>query len=103
MCYEKQQLLARILKNAVQSGADPEEIEKIRKELWELTGDPFYAPQRQKDKTPIAHWPGIVDYYHVSDFTQPIMLTYTSMFPTNFKMVEWGYIIMSQKPLKHIL
>ena len=92
MCYEKEQLLARILKNAIQKGAEPEEIEKLRKELWELTGNPFYDPNRTDNLTPVDDWPDIVDYYQVSGFAHPIMLTYTSLSPLKLKPVEWGYI-----------
>ncbi len=92
MCYEKEQLLARILKNAIQSGADPEEIEKLRKELWELTGNPFYDPKLPKNDTPVEHWPDIIDHYHVSGFSHPVLLVYTSLKPRTFKAIEWGYI-----------
>jgi len=92
MCYEKEQLLARILKNAIQKGAEPEEIEKLRKELWELTGNPFYDPSRTDNKVSVEEWPDVVDHYHVSGFAHPVMLTYTSLEPKKFKPVEWGYI-----------
>jgi len=57
MCYEVSQLAKRIHKDAVRQGADPEEIEELRKKWEQLSDKPFF--------------------YHVSGFVHPKLVAFS--------------------------
>lgn len=93
MCYDKEYQIRRQLKNAIHND-DPEEvILDLKRDLWILTGDPYYNPNDKLDDD-IDLWPGLdeFDYYHINGFKHPPIVIIDSISPRSYKIAEWGFI-----------
>lgn len=93
MCYDKEAHLRSQIKRAIHDELPEETIDEMKRELWILTGEPYYEPDAKLDSN-VDEWPGLeeFDYYHVSGFSRPAELVYTSMTPIAPIFAYWGFI-----------
>ena len=93
MCYDKEAHLRSQIKRAIHDQLPEETIDEMKRELWILTGEPYYEPDGELDSD-VDEWPGLeeFDYYHVSGFSRPAELVYTSINPVAPVFAYWGFI-----------
>ncbi|OEK01148.1 hypothetical protein BFP97_06330 [Roseivirga sp. 4D4] len=94
MCVDAEYNLKSQIKQAIHDGLPEEEIEDMKRELWILTGDPFYDPDEELDIAQVDVWPGLeeYEYYHVNGYAKPTLLSYTGMTPLKIAFAEWGFV-----------
>lgn len=92
MCYDAEYKLRSQIKEAIHQGMPEEEIDELKRQLWILTGDPWYDPDADPDDE--DEWPELedFDYYHTSGFSNPVIGAYTSINPHNMILAHWSFI-----------
>lgn len=116
MCYDAEAQLTRQIKDAINEGAPADEVEAMRKQLWELT------IERLREKDPAKYDPKNFDpdvfdpdkfnpydedfddhlprYYHVNGFEHPKFIMLTDPQRPRYAVAEWGFVHTSAKTLK---
>ncbi len=105
MCYNKEASLRAQIKRAIHEEMSDDMIERLKEELYQLTGDPFYSPGNKVDFSAVDEWPGLEEfnYYHVNGFTQPPEIVYSQVNPqVNPVFAYWGFIPHWVKTMKEI-
>ena len=98
MCNDEEYKLRRQLDAAIRFGASDEEIEFLTKKILD-----FKRPIEREIDTPTDGEDILPVYHHVSGFSHPIKVVFSSVKPFKAEVAEWGFVPPWVKTVKEAM